>query len=46
MSLVVVAGVGFAALLAFMGVRVLPEYERGVVFRFGRFAGVKAAGLR
>lgn len=46
MSLVVVAVVGFAALLAFMGVRVLPEYERGVVFRFGRFAGVKAAGLR
>jgi regulator of protease activity HflC (stomatin/prohibitin superfamily) len=29
-----------------MGIRILPEYERGVVFRFGRFAGVKAAGLR
>jgi regulator of protease activity HflC (stomatin/prohibitin superfamily) len=28
------------------GVRVLQEYERGVVFRFGRFVGVKEAGLR
>jgi regulator of protease activity HflC (stomatin/prohibitin superfamily) len=28
------------------GVRVLAEYERGVVFRFGRFAGVRQAGLR
>ncbi|RIK96201.1 MAG: hypothetical protein DCC71_22590 [Proteobacteria bacterium] len=27
------------------GVRVLQEYERGVVFRLGRFAGVKQAGL-
>ena len=46
MSLVIVVVVAFAALLAFMGIRVLPEYERGVVFRFGRFVGVKAAGLR
>jgi regulator of protease activity HflC (stomatin/prohibitin superfamily) len=28
------------------GVRVLQEYERGVVFRFGRFNGVKDAGIR
>ena len=28
------------------GVRVLAEYERGVVFRFGRFSGVRQAGLR
>lgn len=27
------------------GIRVLQEYERGVVFRLGRFAGVKQAGL-
>ena len=46
MAIVVVAIAAFAALLAFMGIRVLPEYERGVVFRFGRFVGVKAAGLR
>jgi regulator of protease activity HflC (stomatin/prohibitin superfamily) len=32
--------------LAFLGVRVLPEYERGVVFRLGRYAGVRTAGLR
>ena len=37
-----------AALLLFLlaGVRVLNEYERGVVFRLGRYAGVKEAGLR
>jgi regulator of protease activity HflC (stomatin/prohibitin superfamily) len=28
------------------GVRILNEYERGVVFRLGRFAGVRPAGLR
>jgi len=28
------------------GVRILKEYERGVIFRLGRFAGVKGAGLR
>jgi len=28
------------------GVRVLQEYERGVIFRFGRFGGVKQAGIR
>jgi len=38
--------VGFAAFLAFAGIRVLQEYERGVVFRFGRYAGVKEAGIR
>ena len=29
----------------FAGLRVLQEYERGVVFRLGRYAGVKQAGL-
>jgi regulator of protease activity HflC (stomatin/prohibitin superfamily) len=28
------------------GVRILQEYERGVVFRFGRYSGVKPAGIR
>jgi regulator of protease activity HflC (stomatin/prohibitin superfamily) len=32
--------------LVFAGLRVLNEYERGVVFRLGRFAGVKQAGLQ
>ncbi len=32
--------------LAMTGFRVLNEYERGVVFRLGRFVGVKQAGLK
>jgi regulator of protease activity HflC (stomatin/prohibitin superfamily) len=38
--------VAVAAVLLFLGVRVLPEYERGVVFRLGRYAGTRTAGLR
>ncbi len=38
--------VGVFLALAFMGFRVLPEYERGVVFRLGRFTSVKGAGLK
>lgn len=40
--------IGLAILLALFaaGVRILNEYERGVVFRLGRFAGVRQAGLR
>jgi len=38
--------VGIVLALLFAGVRILQEYERGVVFRFGRFAGVKDAGIR
>jgi regulator of protease activity HflC (stomatin/prohibitin superfamily) len=37
--------VGIALALLFAGVRVLQEYERGVVFRFGRYSGVKTAGI-
>jgi regulator of protease activity HflC (stomatin/prohibitin superfamily) len=44
MFLLIMLGVLLA--LLFAGVRVLPEYERGVIFRFGRFGGVKAAGLK
>jgi regulator of protease activity HflC (stomatin/prohibitin superfamily) len=32
--------------LGVLGVRILPEYERGVVFRLGRYAGIRTAGLR
>jgi regulator of protease activity HflC (stomatin/prohibitin superfamily) len=46
MGLAVLVAIGIPALLIFMGVRVLAEYERGVIFRFGRFTGVKPAGLR
>ena len=44
LSPIILVGIALALLLA--GVRVLQEYERGVVFRFGRFAGVKDAGIR
>ena len=39
-------GIAALALLALFGFRVLREYERGVVFRFGRFDSIKGAGLR
>jgi regulator of protease activity HflC (stomatin/prohibitin superfamily) len=38
--------VAFALVVFLVGVRVLAEYERGVVFRLGRYAGIKEAGLR
>jgi len=34
------------AVFFFLGVRVLQEYERGVIFRLGRFRGVKEAGFK
>jgi len=36
----------FALLFLVTGVRILPEYERGVVFRLGRYSGTRTAGLR
>jgi len=38
--------VGVLAALLLVGFRVLKEYERGVMFRLGRFNGVKGAGLK
>ena len=32
--------------LLWAGIRVLKEYERGVIFRLGRYNGIKQAGLR
>jgi regulator of protease activity HflC (stomatin/prohibitin superfamily) len=32
--------------LLWAGIRVLKEYERGVIFRLGRYNGIKPAGLR
>jgi regulator of protease activity HflC (stomatin/prohibitin superfamily) len=37
---------GILALLMIAGIRIITEYERGVVFRLGRYAGVKTAGLK
>jgi regulator of protease activity HflC (stomatin/prohibitin superfamily) len=44
----VVWAIAVAVVLLIVGsaVRVLYEYERGVVFRLGRFAGVRGPGLR
>jgi len=36
----------FVFVLLLLGVRILPEYERGVLFRFGRYVGIRQAGLR
>ena len=36
----------FVIVLGVLGVRILPEYERGVIFRLGRYAGIRTAGLR
>ncbi|MBW2286608.1 MAG: slipin family protein [Deltaproteobacteria bacterium] len=46
MGIAVLVAIGIPAALIFLGIRVLAEYERGVIFRFGRYAGVKQAGLR
>jgi regulator of protease activity HflC (stomatin/prohibitin superfamily) len=46
MGLAALIAVGIPAVLIIMGIRVITEYERGVVFRFGRFTNVKQAGLR
>ena len=35
-----------ALMFMVMGAKILPEYERGVVFRLGRYAGTREAGLR
>ena len=37
MGIGVVGAIGILALLIVLGIRVLQEYERGVIFRFGRF---------
>ena len=37
--------VGAIAAFVFSAIRILREYERGVVYTFGRFTGVKGPGL-
>lgn len=37
---------GFLLLVFISGIRVVNEYENGVVFRLGRFVGLKRAGFR
>jgi regulator of protease activity HflC (stomatin/prohibitin superfamily) len=42
----VLIGLGLVVAIFFIGLRIITEYERGVLFRLGRFNGVKTAGLR
>ena len=46
MALFPIIALGVFVALAMTGFRVIPEYERGVVFRLGRYTGVKGAGLK
>ena len=41
----ILIAVFFTIVLFMFGVRILNEYERGVVFRLGRFVGVRKAGF-
>jgi regulator of protease activity HflC (stomatin/prohibitin superfamily) len=34
-----------AIIILSQAIRILKEYERGVIFRLGRFSGVKGPGL-
>ena len=45
MNLSLIVAVVIVALFLFSAVRVLDEYERGVIFRLGRFFRVKGPGL-
>jgi regulator of protease activity HflC (stomatin/prohibitin superfamily) len=42
-ALVVIGGI---VAIGILGIRIITEYERGVVFRLGRYTGVKTAGLK
>jgi regulator of protease activity HflC (stomatin/prohibitin superfamily) len=44
-SQLLVVAIVFGGLVLLSAVRILTEYERGVVFRLGRFIGVKGPGL-
>ncbi len=46
MSIGVPILIAIVAIFGFLGIRILTEYERGVVFRLGRYVGVRPAGLQ
>jgi regulator of protease activity HflC (stomatin/prohibitin superfamily) len=46
MQLAALIAIAIPAAFFVLGIRILTEYERGVIFRFGRFTGVKPAGFR
>jgi regulator of protease activity HflC (stomatin/prohibitin superfamily) len=46
MSPIIIGVIAFAAfILILMAVKIVPEYERGVLFRLGRLVGAKGPGL-
>ena len=46
MGLAVLVVMGTVAALFVFGIRIITEYERGVIFRLGRYIGVKQAGFK
>ena len=46
MQLALLVVVGTCAALFIFGIRIITEYERGVIFRLGRFVEVKTAGFK
>jgi regulator of protease activity HflC (stomatin/prohibitin superfamily) len=46
MGLGVLVAIGLVAALFVFGIRIITEYERGVIFRLGRFVAVKTAGFK
>ncbi len=46
MGLGLLVVIGTLAALFVFGIRIIAEYERGVIFRLGRFVGVKTAGFK
>jgi regulator of protease activity HflC (stomatin/prohibitin superfamily) len=46
MGLGILVAIGTVAALFVFGVRIITEYERGVIFRLGRFVAVKTAGFK
>ena len=45
MGIGIIVVIVIGALLVFNSLKVLKEYERGVIFTFGRFSGVKGPGI-
>jgi regulator of protease activity HflC (stomatin/prohibitin superfamily) len=46
MGLALLVVIGTCAALFVFGIRIITEYERGVIFRLGRYIGVKTAGFK
>ena len=46
MGLALLVVIGTCAALFVFGIRIITEYERGVIFRLGRYVGVKTAGFK